>query len=362
LLTPAYGTPITSKSMVDISHESLMRIWVRLKNWVDDEADAVQMYVRLAEAASMYQVGKSGLWRPPDLQLALNWQAKHKPTLVWGQRYHPAFERTLVFLEYSKKEWETEQRIKELEQKRKLQRARRTALVLATATIISVLFLIYAFLQKLEADKQKIIAQQQSIEAQKQRDIAVGLQKLAEAERLKAERARAEAEANFKEAERQRGIAEQQKLLAEQNAELARKNERIANSEKLRAEENARIARENEDKARKAEADAKRKRYIAQAKAMALKSLELGSQVELEGLLAQQAYAFNTEYGGDEYDNDIYNGLYYALRNNDHPLTRSLPDNENVSPELQGHEYGAARSLITHREIMTFTLAEAMEK
>jgi energy-coupling factor transporter ATP-binding protein EcfA2 len=155
LLTPAFGSPITSKSMIDISHESLMRIWVRLKNWVDDEADAVQMYVRLAEAASMYQVGKAGLWRPPDLQLALNWQAKHKPTLVWGQRYHPAFERTLVFLEYSKKEFETEQRIKELEQKRKLQRARRTALVLATATIISLLFLIFAFIQKLEADEQR---------------------------------------------------------------------------------------------------------------------------------------------------------------------------------------------------------------
>jgi hypothetical protein len=103
--------------MIDISHESLMRIWVRLKNWVDDEADAVQMYVRLAEAASMYQVGKAGFGGHRIYNLALNWQAKHKPTLVWGQRYHPAFERTLVFLEYSKKEFETEQRIKELEQK-----------------------------------------------------------------------------------------------------------------------------------------------------------------------------------------------------------------------------------------------------
>src|SRR6187402_2516583 len=148
LLTPAFGTPISSKSMIDISHESLMRIWVRLKNWVDDEADAVQMYVRLAEAASMYQVGKAGLWRPPDLQLALNWQAKHKPTLVWGQRYHPAFERTVIFLEYSKKEWETEQRIKEQEQKNKLKRARIIAIVLGSAVIICILFLIFAFIQK----------------------------------------------------------------------------------------------------------------------------------------------------------------------------------------------------------------------
>src|SRR5687768_6433728 len=173
LLTPAHGTNLSSKSMIDISHESLMRIWVRLKNWVDDEAEAVQMYTRLAEAASMYQVGKAGLWRPPDLQLALNWQAKHKPTLVWGQRYHPAFERTMIFLEYSKKEWETEQRIKELEQKRKLQRARIVALVLATATIISILFLIYAFVQKSAADDAKLLAQNERLKAVELRNEAV---------------------------------------------------------------------------------------------------------------------------------------------------------------------------------------------
>src|SRR5690606_3117195 len=98
--------------------------------------------------AAMYQVGKAGLWRPPDLQLALNWQAKHKPTLVWGQRYNPAFERTMIFLEYSKKEWETEQRIKEIEQKRKLQRVRITALVMGAATVISLVFLVYALLQQ----------------------------------------------------------------------------------------------------------------------------------------------------------------------------------------------------------------------
>src|SRR6187402_867574 len=169
LLTPSFGTALTSKSMVDISHESLMRIWVRLKNWVDDEADAVQMYTRLAEAASMYQVGKAGLWRPPDLQLALNWQAKHKPTLVWGQRYNPAFERTMIFLEYSRKEWETEQRIKELEQKRKLKRARVIALIMGTAVVICLLFLMYAFVQKARADEQAQLAIAQTLVADRNR-------------------------------------------------------------------------------------------------------------------------------------------------------------------------------------------------
>src|SRR6478609_7978915 len=189
LLTPSFGTALNSKSMIDISHESLMRIWVRLKNWVDDEAEAVQMYLRLAEAASMYQVGKSGLWRPPDLQLALNWQIKHKPTLVWGGRYHPAFERTLIFLEYSKKEFETEQRIKELEQKRKLQRARVTAMVLGSFLVVALMAMVYAFYQQTEATKQKELADKNAIEATKNAALAKTEAKRANEEADKAKKA-----------------------------------------------------------------------------------------------------------------------------------------------------------------------------
>ena len=252
LITPAYGAPITSKSMVDISHESLMRIWVRLKNWVDDEAEAVQMYTRLAEAASMYQVGKAGLWRPPDLQLALNWQAKHKPTLVWGQRYNAAFERTMVFLEYSKKEWETEQRIKELEQKRKLQRARLVALVLGTAVVICILFLIYAFVQKAEADKQTLLAEKNLETAQINEKKATDALAVAEQERIKAEQAKEAAVAAQLAEAKERELAEEAKRQAEiqrgialKNEKLAKENENRANQEKTRAEANELKANQN---------------------------------------------------------------------------------------------------------------------
>lgn len=340
LLTPAFGTEITSKSMVDISHESLMRIWVRLKNWVDDEADAVQMYLRLAEAAAQYQVGKAGLWRPPDLQLALNWLAKHKPTLIWGQRYNPAFERTMIFLEYSKKEFETEQRIRELEQKRKLQRARITALVFGGLTVLSLIFLVYAFIQKTQAETNFALAETNRVKAEENAIKAEEAAALAEWRRGEADKARLEAE-------RQTKIAEEQRIIAEENADAAKKAEAEALKQRNLAVQNEKLARDNEIKAninataaRKAEADAKRKRYIAQAKAMALQSLTLTSDVQLEALLAQQAYYFNTNNQGEEYDNDIYNGLYYALRNINHPLTLSLG----------GHDFGAARSLVTHRQ------------
>ncbi|RAV99182.1 nSTAND1 domain-containing NTPase [Pseudochryseolinea flava] len=345
LLTPGYGLPINSKSMIDISHESLMRIWVRLKNWVDDEADAVQMYSRLAEAASMHQVGKAGLWRPPDLQLALNWQAKHKPTLVWGQRYHPAFERTIIFLEYSKKEWETEQRVKELEQKRKLRRARVVALVLASAVVICLCFLLYAFYQKAQADTLLKRAQSSEAEAKRDRDKAVVAQKAAEQAQLAAEAAKnAAEEAQLAEA-KQRELAEAAEKAAIANAELAKKNaaEARRNAEEakqnaLRAQNNEARAKEQEQIAIKNAQEALRQRYIAQAKAMAVKSRELNDS-EQEALIAQQAFKFNSEHQGYVYDNDIYNGLYTALKKFDHPLTLSL----------EAHAKGAARAIVARK-------------
>jgi len=337
LLTPAHGMELGSKAMIDISHESLMRIWVRLKNWVDDEAEAVQMYLRLAEAAAMYQVGKAGLWRPPDLQLALNWQAKHKPTLVWGQRYHPAFERTMVFLEYSRKEFETEQRIKELEQKRKLQRARVTAIVFGSLMVVALMFLVFAIYQQTEAKRQEALAVANAKEAEKQRDAATAAQAEALEQRDAAVKAQRE--------------ADEQRLLAEENAELARKNEAAAQEQRALAEQqrllaiqnertakaNEKLAKEQEALAIKNEADARRRRYIAQAKAMALKSQELASNPHEEALLAQQAYNFNTAYEGYPHDNDIYNGLFYALKTMNHPLTKSL----------ESHKKGSARALDT---------------
>ena len=346
LLTPAHGVPLIGKSMVDLSHESLMRIWIRLKNWVDDEADAVQMYTRLAEAASMYQVGKAGLWRPPDLQLALNWQAKHKPTLVWGQRYNPAFERTMIFLEYSKKEWETEQRIKELEQKRKLQRARITALILATATVISLIFLVFAFIQKSKADEQTKIATDQKQIAEENANLAEKQRKIAEQKRIEAEEATEQAKkAQLAEAE-QRAQAEQARLDAEQRRLQAEEAKQEAETQKDRANRSADLAQKREQEAKTSEEKAvvareesQRLRYISIAKAIAIKSKELNSDPEQQSLLAQQAYNFNTTHIGYPYDNDIYNGLFYALRTQKHPLTKSL----------EGHLKGGARALETRR-------------
>ncbi|MDQ6623863.1 MAG: hypothetical protein M3Y86_10340, partial [Verrucomicrobiota bacterium] len=95
-LMPPAARAIDDDSLVDISHESLIRGWSRLRGWVDEEADSAEVYQRLSETAALHEAGKAGLWRDPDLQLALDWQARNQPTAAWAARYAENFARPVA--------------------------------------------------------------------------------------------------------------------------------------------------------------------------------------------------------------------------------------------------------------------------
>jgi len=314
LLMPPANVKLKSNSIIEISHESLMRIWQRLRNWVDEEADSAQMYKRLSDAAEMYQIGKTGLWRPPDLQLALNWQIKQKPTRIWAKRYNPYFERAMVFLETSKTAYESEQKSKELLQKRMLQRTKMVAIILGIAFIIAIIFFVFGWIKKIDADNQREIAERNRIEAvENARDAELQRQ---EAERQAqraltnaelADRERLRAEQNYDSALFQKSIAERQTIIANEQRRLALEREKRADSLRIVARQQGTLATNERDKAN-------RLRMISIAQSMAVKSLNIAADNDLKALLAYQAYMFNKEYGGYVYDNYIYDGLYYAKR------------------------------------------------
>ncbi|MGE5341681.1 MAG: TIR domain-containing protein [Candidatus Omnitrophota bacterium] len=87
--------------LVEISHESLMRQWVTLENWMNEEAESAKIYKHLAEEAELYNQGKVGLYRGPGLSIALNWKEKEKPTEAWAKQYHNGFETAIAFLDRS---------------------------------------------------------------------------------------------------------------------------------------------------------------------------------------------------------------------------------------------------------------------
>ncbi len=115
---------LNSDSILDLSHESLIKLWPRLRTWVDEEADSVHMYKRLAEASRLYQMGKSELWTPPDIQQAIYWRDKYEPSFEWAQRFNTAFERTMQFLNLSQEAYYLEEKEKLELPKKRLRRVR----------------------------------------------------------------------------------------------------------------------------------------------------------------------------------------------------------------------------------------------
>ncbi|MBT8363549.1 MAG: pentapeptide repeat-containing protein [Deltaproteobacteria bacterium] len=93
--------------LVDISHESLIRQWKTLADWVDQEAESARIYRRLAQSAELNADGKAGLYKETDLQVALDWQGQQQPNAEWAARYHSKFNLAMSFLEQSVKKQKT---------------------------------------------------------------------------------------------------------------------------------------------------------------------------------------------------------------------------------------------------------------
>jgi energy-coupling factor transporter ATP-binding protein EcfA2 len=93
--------------LVDISHESLIRQWNTLADWVDEEAESARIYQRLAQSAELNAEGKAGLYKETDLQVALDWQRQQRPNSEWADRYDSKFSLAMDFLEQSVKKQKT---------------------------------------------------------------------------------------------------------------------------------------------------------------------------------------------------------------------------------------------------------------
>ena len=169
LMPPADRT-LDKDTIIDISHESFMRIWKRLIQWTEEEQEAVRTYQRLSDAATLYKEGKGSLLSDPYLPFALNWKKTQKPNAAWAARYDKNFEEVIDFLNKSKENWlkeeeekktkamleqrrkEEEQKRKEEEQRKKTRRARQLAVIVGVAALISIGFAVYGYFKKLDAE------------------------------------------------------------------------------------------------------------------------------------------------------------------------------------------------------------------
>lgn len=148
-LRPSAEVELTDGTVIDLSHESLMRLWTRLAEWVDEEGRSVDSYSRLARTAGLYERGEAGLWRPPDLSLALDWKERQRPSAAWAERYRSGFERAMTFLEESRRAWDAELATQAAAQRRELRRARLLTAAIGAAFLLAAALGLNAWRQSL---------------------------------------------------------------------------------------------------------------------------------------------------------------------------------------------------------------------
>ena len=326
-LMPPTGVPLHPDTVIDISHESLIRNWQRLKAWVNEEAQSARIYRRVAETAVLHREGSEGLLQDPALQIAIDWQQQTKPNAAWAERYHPDFAESIAYLDQSKVARDAaiaereRQRTAELERERHerevaerfAQQQRRVAQRLRRFTFALVLISILAVV----AAAASVVA---FTNARRNAALAQSLAEDAKASFVAEQKARKESEIHQK-------AAEDAQAKAEAEREHAEKEQKTAEIESKRADDAARLAASREAEARQATAEQKaaadRERQAAAAATAA--------RDEARRSAARLQLDSQNRSGLDSFQRGNYSGALYEFEMTNQMIT---PDKIAQDPSL----------------------------
>lgn len=349
-MIPYHDVELTSDTIIDLTHESLIRLWPRLRRWVDEEADSITMYKRLAEASRLYQMGKAQLWTSPDLQQAMQWYEKNEPSFQWAQRYNTAFERTIQFLKKSKETYD----LKDSEDKERPYKLLSYTRIFAASMILLIVVSVYmlfnlsgslsetreqlrmvlqgeistdgqlAILEKMNEPANALKEPEQSYPANQNRQ-AAPTQNNQVSQAVPAQRNLSnqpppvqtrEATVTQGQSEtRNRNILEQVAPNYNQVVEIPTETSPPDIEPTILAPEPARQSAPVRSQPEPVAVDAAtRSRMTAISQSLAVRSLQVEGDPNLKALLALQSHIFNKQYDGQPYNPDIFAGLLTSVK------------------------------------------------
>jgi hypothetical protein len=177
-LMPPAPEPVGPETIIDISHESLMRVWNRLKDWVEHEAESAAQYGRLVQSALLQAKGSAGLMTDPELAFMLEWRNTWQPTAAWAERYHSGFLQAMEFLDRSRKERDRLVAEQEAARKKKLRQTQWVAGVLGVLAAVALSLAFVAWRERgraeanLQSAKEAVEASLSSAGSQQAREAA----------------------------------------------------------------------------------------------------------------------------------------------------------------------------------------------
>ena len=152
-LMPPPEQALGPETMLDITHEALIRQWDRLQGWTADEAEKAAMLRRLVEAEQRHAERKGALWIDPDLGLAIEWRDKDRPSANWAARYQVGLKRTLYFLRQSELQRNKEREAIEARREGELRRAQRTTVFAIIGFLVAVGLASWAYFEQQRAEE-----------------------------------------------------------------------------------------------------------------------------------------------------------------------------------------------------------------
>ena len=288
-LTPSKEVNLTMDSILDLTHESIIRLWSMLRKWMDEEEASRKLYLQLARAAEQYQEGNGKLWTAPDLLVAVRWREENNPTLAWAEKLDPAFERTMLFLKSSEEEYSIQEEYTRKTGTERIKRSRLVAAILGLIAIITLVALGTVFSLRNKAEKQKVIAEQLKDEALSFNErLSDSLENLSDTLEI---------------VTMQAGIERKNALAAQGRVEMAEK--RV-----VEANRTVKEAVEEKTAAVKTAIRERQSKMLNLSKSLAVRSLNYKGEQDLQILLAQQAFLFNERYFGPADDPDVFSALY----------------------------------------------------
>jgi hypothetical protein len=326
-LMPPAGVPLQPATVIDVSHESLIRNWERLKEWVNEEAQSARYYRRLSETAVLHREGSEGLMQDPALQIIYDWYQETKPNAAWARRYNTEFDEAIDYLEESVRardaanaererhrnaELERERHERERAeqfaevQRRAAQRLRRFTFALVLISLLALVAAgasVYAFAK---AQRNATLAQSLAEEARSSFVAEQAARKESESHRIAAETAQQKAEEEQKHAEAEEENAKVESRRADAAAKLAAARE----GEARRATAQQKAAAESEKRAAEA---------ATQARDQAQRAAE---RLQLDSL---------SRNGLDSFQRGNYSGALYEFSMTDQMIRQRLDADPSLS-------------------------------
>jgi tetratricopeptide (TPR) repeat protein len=103
-IRPPVPVVLAPQTTLDITHESLIRQWSKLREWVRAEFQSAETYRHIERTARLWKKGEAGLLTMPFLGVAQAWREREHPNSTWATRYHDsaAGEQNLTEADYEK--------------------------------------------------------------------------------------------------------------------------------------------------------------------------------------------------------------------------------------------------------------------